>query len=252
VRFVLVLLGGSLLTGTASAQVSLTLTGVSDYRFRGISQSGGDPAIQGSVVFGHRTGLYAGAFASTVDLGPDSSGTFEAFVHAGYARRAAADFSWEVGGGHYGYHGSGSVPDWNYAEAYVGATWRTFGLRLSYAPDYYNSDTRLAYLELSTAHAVSERAALFGYFGVTRLDGGYAERPGADRARVDARFGVSFDLGIASLEVSAVATDIAAEDCPVGGGGCDPGVVVALSRTFRVPGRPSNERPSATRNRPDP
>ena len=45
---------------------AVTVTGnvalVSDYRFRGISLSGGDPALQGSINLNHESGLYAGIF----------------------------------------------------------------------------------------------------------------------------------------------------------------------------------------------
>lgn len=233
-RAALALLAGWLLAGTASAQVSFNLSAVSDYRFRGISQSAGDPAVQGSVAFDHPVGVFAGLFASTIDLGAASSDTFEAFVNAGYARRVDPDLSWELGAGYYTYHGSGRVPDWDYAEGSVGVTWRTLGARLSYAPDYYKRSTRLAYLELNTSHPINERAALFAHFGVTRLAGDLVDRGSAERARVDVRFGVSVDLIVVSLEVSAVATDIAADNCPgaAGADGCEPGLVVAVSRSF--------------------
>ena len=41
--------------------------GVSDYRFRGYSLSGGDPALQGTINLNHSSGFYAGAWASSLD-----------------------------------------------------------------------------------------------------------------------------------------------------------------------------------------
>jgi uncharacterized protein (TIGR02001 family) len=46
--------------------ISATLTGVSDYRFRGLSLSGRDPALQGSLEVEHETGFYAGVWGSTI------------------------------------------------------------------------------------------------------------------------------------------------------------------------------------------
>jgi uncharacterized protein (TIGR02001 family) len=46
--------------------ISATLTGVSDYRFRGLSLSGRDPAIQGSVDVEHQSGFYVGVWGSTI------------------------------------------------------------------------------------------------------------------------------------------------------------------------------------------
>lgn len=42
----------------------MTLT--TDYVFRGISNTDGDPAIQGSLDYEHDTGFYAGVWASSV------------------------------------------------------------------------------------------------------------------------------------------------------------------------------------------
>ena len=51
----------------ASANVTLT----SDYRFRGISQTGEDAAIQGGFDLGFEPGFYIGTWASSVDFGGD-------------------------------------------------------------------------------------------------------------------------------------------------------------------------------------
>ena len=42
--------------------VSLT----TDYRFRGVSLSGGDPAIQGGITATHDSGFYVGAWSSSI------------------------------------------------------------------------------------------------------------------------------------------------------------------------------------------
>lgn len=54
----------------AKESVALDLSGgitvVSDYRFRGVSNSDGMPAIQGFAEIAHRSGMYGGAWASTL------------------------------------------------------------------------------------------------------------------------------------------------------------------------------------------
>lgn len=47
-------------------ELSATLTGVSDYRFRGVSLSDRDPAIQGSVDLEHQSGFYVGVWGSSI------------------------------------------------------------------------------------------------------------------------------------------------------------------------------------------
>ena len=135
-----------------------------------------------------------------------------------------------AGGRHYTYYGPGGTPDWNYAEGFVGVTWRTMNARISYTPDYFNGGTRATYVEVNVSHPLSERTALFAHVGVTYFAG--SASPAASRPRVDARIGVSVDLRVVSLELSAVATDIPNDQCPGGPNRCQPGVVVAISRSF--------------------
>ncbi len=64
---------------TTSANVALT----TDYRFRGVSLSGGEPAIQGGFDVGHESGFYVGTWASSIKGGP-SYGDLEFDVYAGW------------------------------------------------------------------------------------------------------------------------------------------------------------------------
>ncbi len=57
---------------------------VSDYRFRGVSQTGEEAAIQGYATVKHDSGLYAGFWGSNVDFGAGAP-TSEVDAVAGYA-----------------------------------------------------------------------------------------------------------------------------------------------------------------------
>lgn len=220
-RLLLSLAGALLLAGDACAQLSGGVALLSDYRFRGISQSDRGPAVQGSAVVDHPSGLFAGLFASSVDLGGASDANLETVVSAGYARRVGADLAWEVGAVYYLYPGAGNT---SYAEGFAGLTWRDLNARVYYTPDYFGSGAHELYIEANATHSLSERVALFGHVGYARIQG--------SKSRVDVRFGVAIDLRVANLEISAVATNLSSADCPVGPDGCKPGVVVALSRSF--------------------
>ena len=54
------------LPGLAGAEVYATLTSTSDNVSRGISDTAGDPAIQGAFDYSHDSGIYAGLWASNV------------------------------------------------------------------------------------------------------------------------------------------------------------------------------------------
>jgi uncharacterized protein (TIGR02001 family) len=65
----------------------------SDYRSRGLSQTQGDPAVQGSVVLSHSSGLYAGVWTSNVDFGHGSTTRQEIDYFAGYNWQVTDDLS---------------------------------------------------------------------------------------------------------------------------------------------------------------
>ncbi len=71
--------------GDGGFDISATATGVSDYRFRGVSESDRDPALQGSVDVSYH-GLYAGAWASSIARTADTN--VELDLYAGYTGTA--------------------------------------------------------------------------------------------------------------------------------------------------------------------
>lgn len=80
--------------------VSLNVAAVSDYRYRGLSQTRRQPALQGGVDYvNNPSGLYAGAWASTItwikDAGGD--GSVELDLYAGQRGQLSADVSYDVG-----------------------------------------------------------------------------------------------------------------------------------------------------------
>ena len=100
------------------------LTFTTDYITRGLSQTGNSPALQGTVEYGHSSGLYVGAFASNVSwpadfFGPTAPGanaalgggnsaisnSLEIDLYAGFRNKFAGDFSYDVGAVYYYYPG---------------------------------------------------------------------------------------------------------------------------------------------------
>jgi uncharacterized protein (TIGR02001 family) len=129
-----ILLAGALLTvaGAVSAAITVTPAVVSDYDFRGISQSGKDPAFQLGLNYAHESGFYAGLWGSNVDFGPgDPNVEVDAFV--GFAGGdPKASFGYDVGVVEYTYV---SASEANYTEIYGGITKGWFGGKLWFSPD---------------------------------------------------------------------------------------------------------------------
>jgi uncharacterized protein (TIGR02001 family) len=68
----------------AQADVTGTVTVVSDYDFRGITQTSQDPALQGSIDYSHDSGFYVGAWGSNVDFGDCCDENVEVDIYAGF------------------------------------------------------------------------------------------------------------------------------------------------------------------------
>ena len=104
---------------------------VSDYRFRGIAQTNFKPALQGGIDFVHKSGFYAGTFASNVnwvkDFNGASKGSLEVDLYGGYKGSITPDVGFDVGAITYQYPGNnsgvansvtyGGIPAGTYANA---------------------------------------------------------------------------------------------------------------------------------------
>lgn len=82
--------------------ISYNLAVVNDYRFRGISQSRLDPALQGGADFiNNRSGLYAGTWLSTIQWIKDTPGAgstpVEWDIYGGKKGAITSDVSYDVG-----------------------------------------------------------------------------------------------------------------------------------------------------------
>lgn len=85
---------------------SATLT--SDYRYRGISQTDKDFAVQGSVTVSHASGVYAGLWGSTVDDYVAAGGDQEIDLILGY-KKTIGGTTIDLGGVYYYYPGAEKI-----------------------------------------------------------------------------------------------------------------------------------------------
>jgi uncharacterized protein (TIGR02001 family) len=196
----------------------------SSYRFRGIDQTFGKPALQGGVDYSHSSGLYAGNWNSNVSSGagfPD--GNLEMDFYGGY-KTSIGDIGLDVGAIFYYYPGSearglgtgadsGAVTN---KEIYLGATWNILTVKYYYSLDDYFSlrgvdaaalstgkSTRgTSYLDLSAAYDLGAGWGINGHVGHLSLknvhNGNYT----------DWKLGVTKDLngwlfGLAYIDTNA-------------------------------------------------
>jgi uncharacterized protein (TIGR02001 family) len=102
----------------------VTVTGsvglVTDYRFRGVSLSGGDPAIQGGVTLTHESGFYVGTWASSIDDGgTDIYGDMELDIFGGWSGSVAEGIGIDIGLLYYAYPTNAAGVDAEYFEPYA-------------------------------------------------------------------------------------------------------------------------------------
>jgi uncharacterized protein (TIGR02001 family) len=96
-------------------KITGNVAGVSDYRFRGFSQSSEDPAVQGGITVTHDSGLYAGVWGSSISF----AGNTEFDLYAGYSTEVMPGLTVDAGLLYYLYPERGSAANTDFFEPYV-------------------------------------------------------------------------------------------------------------------------------------
>jgi uncharacterized protein (TIGR02001 family) len=168
--------------------VSYNVGVVTDYRYRGLSQSRLEPALQGGFDLAHKNGLYLGVWGSTVKWikdagtagGVDTGSNFlELDIYGGYKGELAKDVAYDVGLLQYWYPGNNyqAIPgaaNANTLEVYAAVTSGPFTAKYSYAltdlfgtADTANglSSKGSGYLDISTSFELTKGLTLVPHIG---------------------------------------------------------------------------------------
>ena len=128
------------LAPAASAQeFSGNVTIVSDYSFRGETQTGRDAAIQGGFDLGFDSGFYIGTWASNVNFGPYSDGadptytSMELDLYAGFGGAMSEGSTWDVSIIRFEYPNEGAA---DYIEVALAFSFGDFSVGANYSPEY--------------------------------------------------------------------------------------------------------------------
>jgi len=169
----------------AGSPIAANVTVVSDYRYRGISQSNFKPAIQGGFDYAHESGFYIGNWNSNISWLSDGYGTspavsapIEMDIYAGY-KTEVSGVGVDVGVITYNYPGSTSHGvNWlaNTQEAYVGLTYGPATFKTSYVlGKHYFASTADAnasakgtlYYDLTLAQEIAPKLTASAHAGYT-------------------------------------------------------------------------------------
>ena len=181
---------------TATANVNL----VSQYRFRGIDQTWGHPAIQGGADLSLASGVYAGVWASNVSGNSYPGGSLELDYYAGYNGKINDDWGYTLGGYGYWYPGANydkaACPSAAFAapcalpsqslntfELNAGLSWKWLSYKLSVSTgDYFGANASTGYSkgthgtmyhDLTATWAIADDLSLVGHVGRTDVNASY-------------------------------------------------------------------------------
>lgn len=215
-----------------------TLTGnlslVSDYRFRGITQTFAKPALQGGIDYSHGpSGVYLGNWNSNISEGAGfPQGNLEMDFYGGW-KKSFGDFGLDLGAIYYFYPGTDANAARGTAfanprdpakthtgkidnkEIYIGGTWKWFSAKWFYSLDDYFSlpgTKGTSYLDFSATYDLGGGWGLVGHFGTLKSKGW---QTGIDATKVDYsdwKIGVTKDISGWVFGLSYVDTN-AKGDC---------------------------------------
>jgi uncharacterized protein (TIGR02001 family) len=231
---------------SVTANVSLT----TNYLYRGISQTGGKPAIQGGFDYTNPNGFYAGTWGSSIswisDEGLATNAGLELDTYFGFRNSFATDFNYDVGFLRYNYPGTYVSPipagmakaDTNEVYGLIG--WKFISLKYSYSlgDTFGVADAKgTNYIDLSANYTIPDTTYTLGaHYGKQTYKGSVADAAaaaGADPTYSDYRLSVAKDLGSGfSASLTYSKTNASAFYTVLGkelGKGTG---VLALSRTF--------------------
>lgn len=216
----------------ALAQLSGTAGVVSDYRYRGVSLSGNDPAAQAGVNYDDASGWYAGAFASTARSPIDGRHGAQAIFSGGYATRLTSGLSVEMGAD---YSVLTAISSYDYAEVFAGFAFRELSGRLYYSPRYFGRDSKAVYAEANFAHPLQDNVRVLAHAGALRADAdvhqGYAYR-GVTGPQFDAAAGIAVDWQGFNVQLTWVQVNHVGGAYAFDAASRRRGAVLSVSRSF--------------------
>lgn len=161
----------------------------SQYVFRGLTQTNGDPAVQGGFDYAHSSGVYLGTWASNISWlrenltgsSPSSTyksgGSMEWDFYGGY-KGTVGDFGYDVGLLQYYYPGDvyAGFNKANTLEGYIAGSWKWFTLKYSQSLNkktFGVADSRgTSYLDLSASVPLGDTGLTLGaHYGIQKYKG---------------------------------------------------------------------------------
>lgn len=194
-------------------EVSFNAAVTSDYRYRGISQTRLQAALQGGADYVHNpSGFYAGTWLSSIKFvnDADGSGDVEVDIYGGKRGAITRNVSYDVGALSYVYPSNGLNPSTNTTEIYA---------QLGYGPAYikyshsvtnlfgYLDSKNSAYLDIGANLDLVDGYILNLHAGHQKVSGTNAGVSNSRFNYTDWKIGLIKDFGIVTGALALVGTD---------------------------------------------
>ncbi len=207
-RSAILLFSAALVAPLAQAEIAGNITLTSDYRVKGISQTGENPAIQGGLDYAHGSGLFTGVWASSVDFFAagdpwDNDESVEIDLYAGYFGLLGDHLSYDVTLYRYLYPGAIESIDFN--ELILGADIGPVRLAYGYANDYIAMGESYQYLEANYGLELPADFALDLHVGYSF--GSFFDDPDAVGLDEYIDYGLTLSRSLAGVDVSLAYLD---------------------------------------------
>lgn len=157
------------------ADVAFNVGATTDYRYRGISQTRGKPAIQGGIDYSNGP-FYVGAWASSIkwikDVGGDAD--IEVDLYGGFKGEISKELTYDVGVLTYQYPSNKLNPSANTTEIYGALTYGPATLKYSHAVSdtFANPDSENSfYVDLSATFDLGGGLMLTPHIGYQKIKG---------------------------------------------------------------------------------
>lgn len=221
----------------ASPQPFSTNVGlVTDYRYRGISQSRLKPAISAGADYSHESGFYVGAWASSIKWIKDGGGdgNLELDLYGGYKFNVTKEISLDVGFLAYVYPSNALAINANTQELYASATFGPATLKYSHSLSTlfgFEKSKGSGYLELNGNFDLGDSLTIVAHLGRQSVKGRVLGVSNNQYSYTDYKLGVTKDFSGFVLGAALVGTDT---DAYLGKGknlGKNT-VVLSVSKTF--------------------
>lgn len=204
---------------------------LSDYRFRGVSRSDEDPAVQGALTLFHGSGLYAGTRISSL-RGVDpwrgrDLGNAQVDLYAGYRTALGGGFELDAGGTYYVFAGGNGATD--YVEASAALTYQIGPAQLSGGARYTPAQAAIGDEDMLYLYGRAEVSIPFRPWSLAAEAG--RQQSSAYGDYWTWRLGARHQLQLASLPDTEIGLDYVDTDLP-SAPGVDGGLVASIRFGF--------------------